>query len=105
MKNFSKILPPVYNQSNSNPIEVIISGKTSVKNFSDNLDKAINSRISVYEDGSIEDYSPYQEQRNLEKYKIFLSSFAYDDIKEAEFEIAKTLTLTKLRKIVSLGDD
>ena len=32
--------------------------------------------------GTIEDYSQYQEQKDLESYRKFLNSSAYDDIKE-----------------------
>ncbi len=47
---------------------------------------------------TIGDYYTYQEQRDLERYKRFINSSAYDDVRKAEEDISKPLTLEKLRK-------
>lgn len=99
-----------YNQSNSHSSETIVCENTQAKKFVDNIDKMRNPHIrdcvSLEEKyGSIEDYSEYQEQRDLENYKHFINSQAYDDLKEAESEIGEQLTLSKLRKISSMHDD
>ncbi len=100
----------IYNQSNSHSNEAIVCEKTPVERFVDNIDKMRNPHIrdcvSLSEKyGTIEDYSEYQEQRDLESYKNFINSFAYDDIKETESEIEKQLTLTNLRNISGMHDD
>lgn len=67
-------------------VENIPNLKSSHKDFGTGAEK----------DGSIEDYTVYQEQKDLETYRRFLSSFAYDDVKEAEEKIKKpTLMLVK----------
>lgn len=66
----------------------------------------IRDCVSLSEkEGTIEDYSVYQEQNDLEKYRSFINSSAYDDIKETEPEMGKQLTLTNLRKISGMHDD
>lgn len=100
----------VYNQSNSHSNEAIVCEKTHVEKFTDNITNMRNPHIrdcvSLSEKyGAIEDYSGYQEQRDLENYKSFINSSAYDDVKEAESEIEKQLTLIKLRKISGMHDD
>lgn len=49
-------------------------------------------------EGTIEDYSTYQEPRDLENYKSFLNSSAYDEVRKVETELDNPLTLEKLRK-------
>ncbi len=44
--------------------------------------------------GSIEDYTLSQEQRDLKRYKEFINSSAYDDLKDIEVEISKEKKLT-----------
>lgn len=76
----------------------------NAKKLVDNIDKMKSphkSEISCSERfGTIEDYTQYQEQKDLNNYKTFINSSAYDDIKEAESEIShqKKLTLKDLRK-------
>ena len=84
--------------------------KMPAERFIDNITNMRNPHIrdcvSLSEKyGTIEDYSEYQEQRDLENYKNFINSSAYDDIKESESLIEKQLTLTKLRKIGAMHDD
>ena len=51
--------------------------------------------------GSIEDYSVYQEQKDLKNYKTYLNSSAYDFEREAEERMhsSKQLSLSYLRRI------
>lgn len=84
--------------------------KTPAERFMDNIDRMRNPHIrdcvSLSEKyGTIEDYSEYQEQRDLENYKSFINSSAYDDVKDVESEIGKQLTLSNLRKISGMHDD
>lgn len=58
-------------------------------NFIDKIENMKNSHIrdcvSLGEKyGTIEDYSQYQERKDLENYRKFLNSSAYDDVKESE---------------------
>lgn len=57
--------------------------------------------------GTIIDYTLYQEQRDLENYKRFINSSAYDDIKDVEEQMTyqKKLTLNMLRKRSMEHDD
>ncbi len=86
-----------------------ITKKTPTKSFIDNIDKMRNSHIrnctGLYMGYEYEDYSKNQEQKDLEYYKRFINSSAYDDIREVEVEMGKTLTLSKLGKISSMRDD
>lgn len=89
---------------------LVTNEKTHARRFVDNIDKMRNPHIrdcvSLSEKyGTIEDYSKCQEQRDLENYKSFINSSAYDDIKETESEIGKKLTLINLRKISGMHDD
>lgn len=86
------------------------TSKMSAERFFQNIDKMRNPHIrdciSLSErDGHIEDYSIYQEQKDLKNYKQYINSSAYDDVKETELEIKKEMTLSKLRKISSMHDD
>ena len=51
--------------------------------------------------GSIEDYSIYQEQKDLNNYKKYINSSAYDMEREIENKITtpRQLTLSYIRKI------
>lgn len=68
-------------------------GVGAAKRFVENIPNLKNSHkvfgTGAEKDGSIEDYTVYQNQKDLETYKSFLSSFAYDDVKEAEEQIKK----------------
>ncbi len=99
----------IYNQSNAHSNEAIVR-ITLAEKFVVSLETRKNPHlrdcVSLNEKyGTIKDYFEYQEQRDLENYKKFINSSAYDDIKETESEIEKTLTLTNLRKISSMHDD
>ena len=90
--------------------EIIVQKKTPAEKFFDNIDKMKNPHIrdcvSIGERfGSIEDYSEHQEQKDLENYKRFINSSAYDFIRDEEDEVNKQLTLLKLRQINSYHDD
>lgn len=90
--------------------KTIICEKTPAERFVDNIDKMRNSHrrdcvSSSEKDGTVEDYSEYQEKKDLEKYKNFINSSAYDDIKEIESKITKQLTFTNVRKISGMHDD
>lgn len=54
----------------------------SAKNFVSLLEQGI-IRKNILPNTS-EDYSKEQEEKDLQRYKRFLQSFAYDDIKECE---------------------
>lgn len=87
-----------------------LSEKTHAEIFFDGIDKMRNPHIrdcvSLSEkDGTIEDYSKYQERIDLERYKSYINSSAYDDIREYESKKQKKLTLTDLRKISAMHDD
>lgn len=63
--------------------------KVKIVSFVDKIETMRNPHIrdcvSLGEKyGTIEDYSQYQEQKDLESYRKFLNSSAYDDIKEKE---------------------
>jgi len=53
--------------------------------------KLRNHHVRLYsiseKDGFIPDYSKNKEQRDLERYKRFINSSSYDDIRDAETEI------------------
>lgn len=83
---------------------------TPAKRFISNIEKMRNPHIRDYVSlsekyASIEDYSEYQEQKDLESYRRFLNSFAYDDIKEIETQIGKKLALSNVRKIGGIHDN
>lgn len=76
--------------------------KTYAKRFIDNIDQMRNPHIrdcvdSSEKSGTIEDYSKYQEQSDLARYRRFISSSAYDEIKEVETKMPKKLTFSNLR--------
>lgn len=109
-----KLNNSVYNQSNAHSNETVVCEQTPAERFINNIEKMRNPHIrdcvSLSEkSGSIEDYSEHQEQRDLEKYKSFINSSAYDEVKEEESsieeEIGEPLTLAKLRKISGMHDD
>ena len=54
----------------------------SAKNFISLLERGV-IRKNILPNTS-EDYSKEQEENDLQRYKRFLQSFAYDDIKECE---------------------
>ncbi len=92
------------------PTQEMLNKKTHAERFIDNLDKMKNPHIracvslsEIY--GTVENYSEYQEQRDLENYKSFINSSAYDDIKKFETGIPRRLTLSNIRKISSMHDD
>ena len=100
----------IYNQSNAHSHETIVQEKTPAERFVDNIDKMRNPHIrdcvsAAEKFGSIEDYSEYQEQKDLERYKSFINSSAYDFIRDTEDEVNKQLTLIKLRQISSYYED
>ena len=77
--------------------------KTSAEKFVDNIENMKSPHLrncgSLSErEGAIEDYSTYQEPRDLENYKSFLNSSAYDEVREVKTELDNPLTLEKLRK-------
>lgn len=109
-KQISKSMQQKLDEAGSETNETIVSIITPAEKFVASLEKRKNPHLRDYvslseKTGTIENYSEYQEQRDLENYKRFIQSFAYDDIKEVEEEIGKTLTLTNLRKISSMHDD
>lgn len=80
----------IYNQSAAHSNETIVCDSEShAKKFVDNIENMRNPHIrdcvSLEEKyGTIEDYMQYQERKDLESYRRFLNSSAYDDVKEAE---------------------
>lgn len=81
----------------------IISGQTNVERFVGNIETMKNPHIrdcvSLGErEGTIEDYSLHQERKDLEHYKEFLNSSAFDELKGTEIDMSSPMTLTKLRK-------
>lgn len=80
----------IYNQSKAHSNETIIcDSESQAKKFVDNIENMRNPHIrdcvSLEEKyGTIEDYTHYQEIKDLESYRRFLNSSAYDDVKEAE---------------------
>lgn len=81
------------------------------REFVENIDKMKSPHKmeinSCEKFGKIEDYSLYQEQRDLENYKRFINSSAYDDVKDVEkgMTYQKKLTLNMLRKRSMEHDD
>lgn len=93
----------VYEESNAHSNDNFVTKKFSSKEIMDNLNKMKNPHTNDYvnlsEKGeTIEDYSAYQEKRDLERYKKFLNSFAYDDITVIESECSNLLILGKIKK-------
>lgn len=88
-------------------LEKIIQEGTSenAKKFVDSINQMKSyhqSEISFSERlGTINDYSGFQEQRDLENYRMFMNSSAYDSIKDVGNEMPpqKKITLNCLRKI------
>lgn len=77
----------VNNQSDSNFDGTITDGKTPAERFIDNIDKMRNPHVRdcvglSEKCGTIEDYSEDQEQKDLKRYRSFINSSAYDDIKK-----------------------
>ena len=75
------------------------------RNFTDNIEKMKSphkSEIDCSEEfGTIENYSSYQEQKDLNNYKRYLNSSAYDSEREIEERMTppKQLTLSYIRRI------
>ena len=73
--------------------------------------KLRNHHIQLYSiserDGFIPNYSEGQEKRDLENYKSFINSSAYDDIRDVESEmgIEKQEVSSYIRKIGALHED
>ena len=73
--------------------------------FVDSLERRRNPHIRDYgglgeRSGHIEDYTLYQEKRDLERYRSFMNSSAYDDVRDAEKRLnGKKLVRRKLRSI------
>lgn len=101
----------IYQQSNSHSSEHVILSSTNASRFYENIDKMKSPHkaeiTSSERFGSIEDYSEYQEQKDLKNYKSFINSSAYDDVKKVETEMGhqKILTLDYLRKRGAQHDD
>lgn len=94
----------VNNQSYSHFNGTTTHGKTPAERFINNIDKMKNPHLRVeYE--THEDYSIDQEQKDLKRYKSFINSSQYDDIKEVESEMGRKLSLNNLREIISFHDD
>lgn len=77
--------------------EVTVVGEIAAKRFIENIYKMRNPHIrggvSLSEKyGSIEDYSECHEHRDLKRYKRFINSSAYDDVKEVKSQVVKRLT-------------
>lgn len=93
--------------------EQVCVGNNALK-FVESLEKRRNPHIRDYgscseRGGHIEDYSISQEKKDLERYKHFMNSSAYDDIRAVETEITveemKKPTLMLIRKIGRYHDD
>ncbi len=94
----------VNNQSYSHFNGTTTDGKTLAERFIENIDKMKNPHLRVgYE--THEDYSEDQEQKDLKRYKSFINSSQYDDVKEVESEMGRKLSLNNLREIISFHDD
>lgn len=92
----------IYNQSNAQSNETIVE-QIHAKRFVDNIENMKNLHlrdcVSLGErEGTIEDYSLYQERNDLENYKKFLNSSAFDEIREVETDVDSPMTLEKLRQ-------
>lgn len=94
----------VRNKSNKKKkTEIIVEEQTHVKRFVDNIENMKNPHlrdcVSLGErEGTIEAYSLYQERKDLENYKEFLNSSAFDEIRGGETDVDSPMTLEKLRK-------
>lgn len=73
----------------------ILVGINQIKNINEG-EVSCSERMGV-----IEDYSVYQEQRDLDNYRKFMNCSDYDIIKDAGGEIPpqKKITMNDLRKI------
>lgn len=88
-------------------------GRNALK-FIESLEKRRNPHIRDYgscseRGGHIEDYSISQEKKDLERYKHFMNSSAYDDLRIVEegfaSESLKNPTLMLIRKIGGLHSE
>ena len=88
--------------------------ESNAKRFVDSIERRRNPHIRDYgsaaeRGGHLEDYYISQEKKDLENYRTFMNSSAYDDVRMAESEITsedlKNPTLVLLRKIGAYHDD
>ena len=77
----------------------------NARKFVDNIENMKSPHKSMIDCserfGTVEDYSSYQEQKDLKNYKTYLNSSAYDLEREVEKRMAspKQLTLLYIRRI------
>lgn len=93
----------IYNQSNAHTNETIVSEQTNAERFVDSIENMksphLRGCVSLGErEGTIEDYSVYQERKDLERYKEFLNSSAFDEVRGTETDVDSPMTLEKLKK-------
>ena len=95
-------------------MEKNVTIESNAKRFVDSIEKRRNPHIRDYgsaaeRGGHLEDYYVSQEKKDLESYRAFMNSSAYDDVRLAESEITpeelKNPTLVLLRRIGGYHDD
>lgn len=102
-RNYKSFYMNKQNEEKKVEAETIISEQTNAERFVENIETMKNPHIRDCvslgdREGTIEDYSAHQERKDLEHYKEFLNSSAFDEVKGAETDVSSPMTLAKLRK-------